>query len=265
MSEPASSSVLIVDDHPLTGEGLAAYLRFGGFQVAGCVGAVERVTGKPDVIVCDLRLPGRCGAEGVRHLVEQGHAVLAFSGVAKTDEVLDVIAAGARGFLSKTAQPRLFAEAIALLAGGYRYVSAELALDLLADAERRRLRRDDPGEKELELLRQLARGESLVEIANRTHRPLNELHTLLSRVWSTASERRALGKLTPRELEAVKLAALGKSHKEIATLMDIAPGTIVDHLTNARGKLVAVDPTIPPDTTPLAAARLWVKRLGVDT
>ena len=51
-------AVMIVDDHPITGAGIAAQLRQQGFDVAAVVTAVEMLDATGDMVVRDLRLPG---------------------------------------------------------------------------------------------------------------------------------------------------------------------------------------------------------------
>jgi DNA-binding NarL/FixJ family response regulator len=95
--------VAVVEDHPITRSGLAAYLHLAGCAVVSQENAVETLAElrpPPEVVVCDLHLPGRSGASAIAYLTELGTIVLATSGVAKPEEVLDAIAAGAHGFLA---------------------------------------------------------------------------------------------------------------------------------------------------------------------
>ena len=98
--------VTIVDDHPITGAGIAAQLRQQGFDVAAVVTAVEMLDATGDMVVCDLRLPGRSGPDAVAFLAQRGCQVLATSGVAGQEEILDVVAAGAAGLYLRPPRSR---------------------------------------------------------------------------------------------------------------------------------------------------------------
>src|SRR5713226_3460526 len=80
--------------------------------VAAVITAVEMLDATGDMVVCDLRLPGRSGPDAIAFLTQRGCRVLATSGVAKPEEILDAIAAGARGFVPKTAPISVLMRAI---------------------------------------------------------------------------------------------------------------------------------------------------------
>ena len=128
-NELPSPTVAIVDDHPLTTEGLLTRLEAAGLLVLACVAAVEYVPFElsPDVVVCDMRLPGRSGASAIGFLSERGVRILAMSGVATAEEVLDTLVAGASSFVPKTAASPTFVAAVRSVAAGSRYLTAEVA------------------------------------------------------------------------------------------------------------------------------------------
>src|SRR5260370_3978758 len=101
-------AVVVIDDHPVTGAGLAAQLSQQGFDVAAVITAVEELAAPGDMVVCDLRLPGRSGPDAIGFLIERGWRVLATSGVAMPEEILDAIAIGAPPFVPKTPPLPLF-------------------------------------------------------------------------------------------------------------------------------------------------------------
>ena len=88
--------IVVAADRPITGAGIAAQLRQQGFDVAAVVTAVEMLDATGNMVVCDLRLPGRSGPDAVAFLAQRGCRVLATSGVARQEEIMDVVAAGAR-------------------------------------------------------------------------------------------------------------------------------------------------------------------------
>src|SRR5207249_3857742 len=102
--------VAIVDDHPVYRQGLVqAIMATPEFELVAAYRSIEdlnvRMPTPPQVIVLDLRLPGLDGAAGVRHLSERGFTVLVVSASEGEADVLDAIAAGAHGYLTKEAEP----------------------------------------------------------------------------------------------------------------------------------------------------------------
>ncbi len=258
----ARPAVVIIDDHPVTGVGLAAQLSQQGFDVAEVVTAVEMVSVAGDVIVCDLRLPGRSGPAAVACLTQRGGRVLATSGVAGPEEILDVIAAGARGFVPKTAPVSVYMRAIGDVAGLSYFVSAELAHLILADAELRPLRTGDIGGVERAVLRGFERGDDADEVAAALALSGDACTRALSCVWDRAVARRARFRPTPRERQLMSLVAQGCTHKEAAAQMSIAVMTVSGYLKSVKEKYLATHPHVPESVSPLTAARRWAEESG---
>ncbi len=101
--------ILLVDDHEVVRLGLKALLsRYPGFQVVAEAGnasdALSRVEQyRPDVVVMDIRLPGRSGIEATRDIVHKfpGVKVIMLTSYAEDDLLFDAIAAGAVGYVLK--------------------------------------------------------------------------------------------------------------------------------------------------------------------
>jgi DNA-binding NarL/FixJ family response regulator len=113
----------------------------------------------PDVVILDLHLPGLEGSQAVAHLCERGLAVLVVSASDDQDAVLDAMAAGASGYLTKDAEASEITTAVAAIAGGETYVSPALAAYLLRAA--RTQPKEAPWaltEREREILRCWPRG-----------------------------------------------------------------------------------------------------------
>jgi len=257
-------SVAIIDGHPITAVGIAVKLAEHGFAVAGVASSVEQLTPACDAVVCDLRLPGRSGSAAVAFLVERGHRVLATSGVAGDEEVLDVIASGARGFVAKTAPVPVFMRAIHDVTEASYFVCAELASLLVGDSRLRPLGPGDLGAFEFAVLREFENGRSAAEAAVALGVSAGELAQALSVVWARAAERRARLRPTPRERELMTLVAYGYSHKEAAATMSISALTVAGYLKIIKGKYLAAHPRVACSITPLTAARRWAEEMGAD-
>jgi DNA-binding NarL/FixJ family response regulator len=154
--------VVIVDDHPVVREGLVAALEGkNGVEVVGVFStaeeALDRLKSAPtlEVVILDLELPGMSGLDAIPALSKSA-AVLVLS--AYGDNVEDAIRAGAKGYLLKGAPLDEIDRAIAAVARGESYIDPRLASRLVNSPERLT-------EREREVLRLVARGQSNKEIA----------------------------------------------------------------------------------------------------
>lgn len=163
--------VLLVDDHEIVRRGLAALLRA---ELPGVVlseastvaEALELVAKETfSLVVLDLNLPGRSGFE----LLEQVAStlpVLVLSGYPESGFAARALKQGARGYVTKATAATELVSAVQHVMAGRRYVSRALA-EALAEA----VVSDDPNpvsrlsHRELEVLRLIAQGRSLREIA----------------------------------------------------------------------------------------------------
>jgi len=104
-----SLRILLVDDHEVVRLGLKALLsRYPHFEVvgeaAGADEALQQVSHlRPDVVVMDIRLPGKSGIEATRDIVEAYPAtkVIMLTSFADDDLLFDAITAGASGYVLK--------------------------------------------------------------------------------------------------------------------------------------------------------------------
>jgi len=131
--------ILIVDDHAILREGLAAQInREPDLMVCGearsAAEAVATVTRQqPDLVLADITLPGRNGLELIRDLraLRPKLPVLVLSMHDASLFAERVLRAGGRGYISKSESgPRLIA-AIRQVLGGQIYLSAEVSTRLL--------------------------------------------------------------------------------------------------------------------------------------
>ena len=210
MTGRAPYRVLIVEDHQVVAEGLAALLNehpeLRVVALSGTVGEVEHLADvEPvDVVLADYWLPDGTGAEAAAALrAHQPDVAIVFLSADDSDEVvLAALEAGAAGYLVKSA-------------GGSD----------VADAVRRAVD-----------------GEILV--------PARQLATLLARrreqARREAEHGRRLDSLTPREREILGLMAEGLDNRDIARELGISYTTVRSHVRHllskmgARSKLEAV-------------------------
>jgi len=173
------TSVVIVDDHSLFRAGVRAELD-GLVDVIGDVATVEEavecvVKLEPDVVLLDVHMPGGGGLEVLRQVSEKRpmQRFLALSVSDAPEDVIAIIRAGARGYVTKTISGEELADAVRRIADGDAVFSPRLAgfvLDAFA-AGSAPVEVDDELEqlttREREVLRHIARGYLYKEIAAR--------------------------------------------------------------------------------------------------
>jgi DNA-binding NarL/FixJ family response regulator len=149
--------VVIVDDHPVVREGLAAALK--NFAVAGAFGSAEELLAagvETDVVLLDLELPGMSGVEAIPRI---GARVLVLTAYANDEQIDAVLRAGAGGYLLKGASVDEIERAIRAVARGETYLVSRVAARVVALAHAPRL-----SAREREVLRLVAAGRSNKEI-----------------------------------------------------------------------------------------------------
>jgi DNA-binding NarL/FixJ family response regulator len=186
------TTVAIVDDHPLYRQGLAMAIEGAAdLEVAGEAKSIEefdKLKLKVDVVLLDLHLPGIEGSAGVAYMCERGNRVLVVSAAGSPDDVLDAIAAGASGYLTKETDAEEITRAVRVVAGGESYVSPTLASYLL------RAQRSTAAitltKREREVLELLAVGETDQDIADRLYIARATVHSHLEHIRNKTGARR---------------------------------------------------------------------------
>jgi DNA-binding NarL/FixJ family response regulator len=177
-SPPMRVRVVLVDDHRLVRSGVRAELG-DAVEVVGEAGDVDEaisaiVREKPDVVLLDVHLPGGGGAEVIRSVHAQLPAVrfLALSVSDAAEDVIGVVRAGARGYVTKTIDGATLTDAIERVASGDVVFGPRLAgfvLDAFAGAGEAIVPDDDDLDaltpREREVLRLIARGFTYREAA----------------------------------------------------------------------------------------------------
>jgi DNA-binding NarL/FixJ family response regulator len=174
-----SPSVVIVDDHAIFRAGVRAELG----EMVEVLGEAETVEGavsaitelEPDVVLLDVHMPGGGGVEVIEQVSKQ-RPTQRFLALSVSDDPKDVIAivrAGARGYVTKTITGEDLADAVARVRDGDAVFSPRLAgfvLDAFAGdlpAEEVDPELDQLTAREREVLRHIARGYMYKEIAQR--------------------------------------------------------------------------------------------------
>jgi DNA-binding NarL/FixJ family response regulator len=203
-------TVLLADDHPLIRKGFRLILDAEpDIDVVGEASdgttAVSMTTAlRPDVVLMDVRMPGRDGIEATRDITAAGlpSKVLILTTFDLDDYVYAGLRAGASGFLLKDTQPDDLAAAIRTIASGDA---------VLAPAATRRLLR---------------------QFATQPPEPPEQP--------GPSSGRRAeeiRGALTGREQDVFALIAAGMSNSEIADRLHLSAGTVKIHVGRILAKL----------------------------
>ena len=177
----AVPTVVIVDDHELFRAGVRAELE-GLVEVRAEAGAVEEAAAailreRPDVVLLDVHMPGGGGVEVIRQVGTERPAqrFLALSVSDAAEDVIAVIRAGARGYVTKSISGEELADAIRRVREGDAVFSPRLA-GFVLDAFKGEIpaaeidpELDQLTMREREVLRLIARGYMYKEIALRLH------------------------------------------------------------------------------------------------
>jgi DNA-binding NarL/FixJ family response regulator len=187
------TTVFLVDDHALFRAGVRAEIGTM-LELVGEAGTVDdAVCGildvRPDVAVVDVHLPGGGGRAIIqRVLAEWPEAVfLALSVSDAADDVVGVIRAGARGYVTKTIDADQLVDAIRRVHGGDAVFSPRLAgfvLDAFSGATPAPVdpELDQLSAREQEVMRLIARGYTYREVATQLHLSVKTVESHVSAV-----------------------------------------------------------------------------------
>ena len=187
--------VLIADDHPVVREGLAAILRSEpDIQVVaeatdGLHACALYDQHLPDVVILDLRMPRKDGLQVVRELMSSRRPkprIIVMTTYETEEDVRRALQAGAKAYLVKGALPELILETVRRVAGGEALVPASIASVL-----RESLSRPELSPRELQVLRQMAAGDSNKEIGQKLN--ITE-HTVKAHVKAILVKLEAVGR-----------------------------------------------------------------------
>jgi len=186
------TQILIADDHALVRAGLKQFLleERRDVQIAEASSGLQTLDmlrgGTFDLLILDINMPDRGGLDILKH-VRAGYPatrVLVLSGYPERQYAINVLKAGASGYLSKDGPPSELIKAVSQVLAGRRYVSASLAELLVADLD---VDQDKPlhadlSEREFQIFCKLAAGQSVSGIANELSLSVKTVSTYRTRV-----------------------------------------------------------------------------------
>ena len=192
--------VVLIDDDPLVRAGLK--LMLGGREGVDFVGegsdgseaAALVAEHRPDVLLMDIRMPGKDGLTATEELMAQKDAprVVILTTFDSDDSVLRALAAGAAGFLLKDTPPDRMLEAIKQVAAGEHTLSPSVVSQVIAAATRHRgdPRREDAradlaalNAREKEVAIAIGRGMTNAEISARHYLSLATVKGVVTQIF----------------------------------------------------------------------------------
>jgi len=164
----------VADDHPIWRDAVERDLAAAGLEVIGTAGdgqkAVRVCTAvRPDVLICDLQMPGLSGVGVTAAVVPLGVKVLVLSASGEQVDVLEAVKAGATGYLLKSASAQDLVDAVRRTAVGEAVFTPGLAGLVLGEYRRTATQDGAPTLtiRETEVLRLVAKGLTAKQVAER--------------------------------------------------------------------------------------------------
>jgi DNA-binding NarL/FixJ family response regulator len=206
-SSPASTRILLADDHQLLRAGLRLLLSsLPAIEIIGEAGdGLEVLTLcealRPDIVLMDIAMPRMNGLDALEAIRQRGLAqhVIILSMLASEEHVLRALSLGAAGYVLKDAAPAELELAISAVLRGENWLSPPISRQVV-DAY-------------------------LARVSDNTK----------------TAPRQTLNALTPRQQEVLRLIAEGKSTKEIAFVLELSVKTIETYRTQIMEKLALQD------------------------
>jgi two-component system, NarL family, invasion response regulator UvrY len=186
------AKVLIADDHALVRAGLKQYLQDSGrFSTLSEASSGTQVldmlrADNYDLLILDINMPDRGGLDILKHVRASYPEVrvLVVSGYPERQYAVNVLKAGASGYLPKDGSPDELLKAVGQVLSGRRYVSASLAELLVTelDTDHDRPLHAGLSEREFQIFCKLASGQSVSEIAGELSLSVKTVSTYRTRV-----------------------------------------------------------------------------------
>ena len=204
--------VLLADDHALLRQGLKRVLNFEddieivGEAADGREAMAQTLVLQPDVLLLDMNMPVMNGLEVARQLRKMKSPTHTIALTIQDNEtyVLEMLKAGAQGYLLKDVEPETLIEAIHVVAAGNTYIYPQLA-------------------------------ERLFGMTNVHGNLMAKAGEMLDMSPATS--------LTRREMDVMRCIARGMSNHDIGMALGLSEKTVKNHLTNIFHKLGVNDRT----------------------
>lgn len=214
--------VLLIEDHEIVRDGIeqllekAEGIRIIGATSTGKEGITIAREQHPDVVILDFQLPDSNGLEVIRKLLRYRPEIKILILTANQNEslALQLLEAGAAGYLSKEQGYRELTQAIQAIFQGHRYISADMARVLaLRNVEpNKKIAFDELSPKEMEVVLLISNGLTAEETANHLHIATKTVHSYRYRIFEKLNVK--------NDLELLRLAL-----KSGITVLDRDPGS----------------------------------------
>lgn len=182
--------VLVADDHPMVRRGLRESLREAfpqaSFEEAGSGDEAISIASASDldIVFMDIEMPGRSGLDALRDIrkLKPRLPVLIMSVHDELEYGLRALRSGAAGYVSKSSPPEILAKAARQVMEGGKYLTEGLAQRLASDIGSPTAAYEKLSDREMEVLRRLAAGQTVKEIAFDLGLSSKTVHTFRARV-----------------------------------------------------------------------------------
>ena len=185
--------IMIVDDHAMVRKGMKAYLQeFEDICVIGeaadggkAVQLVEQL--QPDVVLMDLLMPGTNGIETIQRMIaiQENIRIIVLTAYMADDKFLQVIRAGALGYILKNAQPEELVQSIKTVYAGKPAFTSAIASTAMQRMSAVRIKEQfatELSKREIEVLQLLTIGNTDKDIARKLGASENTIRTHVGRI-----------------------------------------------------------------------------------
>ena len=184
--------ILVADDHAVIRRGLRQILldEFPSAEIEELSDAEavikKTITSNWDLIICDLSMPGRSGLDVVEHVKRNFPKlpVLILSIHPEEQYAIRALKAGAAGYLSKDSATTELVNAVHRVLLGRKYISSAIAEKLAGgfDFDSDKLPHETLSDREFDVMKQLAAGKSVSDIAEKLTLSITTVSTYRSRI-----------------------------------------------------------------------------------
>ena len=228
--------VMLADDHVLVREGTRRLLEAESdieviAEAGDGISAVEQaIASQPDVLIIDVAMPGMTGIEATRQIKQQlpKVAVLALTAYDDDQYVLALINAGAAGFMLKDVRGQELVTAVRSVHRGEQVLQPAIAVRALRQAVSSRspiVSMPPLSDREMEVLREAARGLPNKDIARRLNLSVRTIHTHLGNIFAKLG----VGSRTEAVLLALRrgwIALDDTEHPDLSVAAPVSDGTV---------------------------------------